>query len=313
MLNGVSPKLVCFDFDQTMTVQHTYNYFLKKKILPRQLNEENKLECFNKCGVLNRALTRAAIETAITNGHLVAITSYTIYPEMILFTLKKIGLSENIISKVKIITGLPINENQLSMEVVQEPYEKIGKRLHIQKAIQWGKEQGFQIENENIILVDDSEKNINVAKEDGHKTILVPQRKREEESKLSREELKLYQERIKKERQNYLFQLNEHIGNFSPESIATHEEEIDIYSHNSKLLNRLFSLRYQDQKYQFYTWSRAECIAEELQEQFLGTFLPMNDRAKEILMREDPFFGPPDPNLVSEILEVIDKPDTPKR
>lgn len=309
MLNGPSEsekpatKLICFDFDQTITVSHAYQYLAKNS--KYQPTEETMQDCFRKCGLLNRSLTRATIETAITNGHLVAITSYTVYPDYITFTLKKLGLSDDIISKIKIIPGFPIDENSLTMKPISKPYDEVGKRLHIREAIKWANEQGFKIENENIILIDDSEKNIEVAEKDGHRGILVPHRTREAESKLTNEELRLYRDRITKERQTYLFQLQDYIGKFSDIHIEAYESELAVLKHNNDLLNRLG--RFYNEHSDDFQYRVIEDVVFQMSQEFCSTFVPMNDRIKDQLvgaMYENK-------EVTSQALDVMAKMDLP--
>lgn len=277
------PKhLVCFDFDRTIIVGHSFHYFMnERKILPYQLNEKNQDECLTTCGFTNRALTRAAIQTALANGHLVAITSYTIYSEFILYTLKKLGLSEKELSQINIIAGMPIDENNLSMDEVatRSPYDGIGKRLHIQKAIQSAKEQGISIDNENVILIDDDEENIALAQKDGHKTILVPDRKREVESSLNVNELKEYRLKILEERQNFLFKLNEYIGNFSEQAIKEHQEELMVRSFNIRVLNRVNHL-YHEYNDDVFARSAVHDVLNYYRNRFNSIYEPMNEVIK---------------------------------
>ncbi len=57
------------------------------------------------------------------------------------------------------------------MNPISNPYDEVGKRLHIREAIKWQMNR-FKIENKNIILIDDSEKNIEVAEKMAIKAFL---------------------------------------------------------------------------------------------------------------------------------------------
>jgi len=108
----------------------------------------------------------SAIKAALKNGNKVAITSFTLYPEVLLPALQMLSdteknrLTEQELSQIFIVGGFP-------SAGASSP---LAKQEHILTAmIHFGITQ-----NTNVMLVDDSEKNVTVARANGMLATFVP-------------------------------------------------------------------------------------------------------------------------------------------
>lgn len=183
-------KLVCIDFDLTITDKHVHNS-LSEQGTPRPIHENGA--CILKGGVIsdpnnpNRNFSlspqeqakyqqncqkisqevplkepdkmRDTIRTTLANGGKVAITSFNNYPHAIPGVLERIGLRPDEISQVTIVTGFP-KEGETSPN---------GKKEHMELAAQVvSQESGVTIQKSDTMLVDDSAKNVTASKEQGY-------------------------------------------------------------------------------------------------------------------------------------------------
>lgn len=221
-LNGA--RLFCFDFDETITQRHMHHFLKTCGVKPGMpiMNEIIEI-CLESCKLKNPDLTREAIKKIINQGDLAAIVSYNCYPDMINYTLKKLGLSESELAKIRISTGFPTEEGSIDPTGRKKISYAHGKELHIADCVAWAKEQGFSIANEDIILIDDDQKNIEIAKQHGHKAIQVP--------------------KIDKPLDfDYLIvALSHYIGEYDPELVAKCKADLAIDMSNIALIEKLSS------------------------------------------------------------------------
>jgi hypothetical protein len=145
--------LFCLDFDQTIVKGHFHNALSKKNCPygdPNNIKVIQSLLNSNTTGLKNKIETKNFIQLSLSNGHKVAVTTYSLYPEVVNPTLKHMGLSDSEINQVEIIAFLPKDQS-------------IGKTGHIKKAM-----ETFQISDKSIVyLIDDSDNNCNVAINEG--------------------------------------------------------------------------------------------------------------------------------------------------
>lgn len=168
-------KLICFDFDQTVVNGHFHYAMIGRHIKPNdgrpgvQVLQQNgafknmltgqavpnsggaPLQTINEFlesgdGLKNAKEMADTIRYAIDNGHKVAITSFTLYPEVILPTLKKLGLADKYIRQICIVGGFP-NHNQPNNS-------PDGKEQHIAAALQYFNAQGSDLARMDAMLVD---------------------------------------------------------------------------------------------------------------------------------------------------------------
>lgn len=154
-------KLFCIDFDQTLVKGHYHNYIFKTKKPqnhPDNIIFINELLNHPHTGLKNGNETKLFIQSALNNGHKVAITSYSEYPEVIIPTFKKMGLNDDEINQIIKISFLPNDQ-------------RIGKQQHIELAM---KTTGIS-DKTNVYLIDDSKHNCKIAKLLGFNVVLVPE------------------------------------------------------------------------------------------------------------------------------------------
>lgn len=143
-------RLFCFDFDNTIVDGHFHNALFSMGVHPTKATPEQINELLEKHAIFNEALLLKTFKTILSNGHHIAITTWSLYPEVIRPTLRKLGLSEAEIAKIHIESGFPHVMND-------------GKKGHIARA-----KQHFEItDNKNVFLIDDDENNILLAREEG--------------------------------------------------------------------------------------------------------------------------------------------------
>lgn len=177
---SVSKKLVCFDWDGTLSIGNSYNDAIDDGLMPyretagliadgmqsepfkkNELYDPGRINAFIEEYYFDKDKTFNGAESILENisklieGEVnVAIVSYNKFPEIIEYGLKKIGFSPEQILKIHIICGFPAGD-----------YIKVGKTEHIEKA----KELCEVEDNKNVILVEDSKMNIAIAKKLGIK------------------------------------------------------------------------------------------------------------------------------------------------
>lgn len=193
----MAKKLVCIDFDQTIVNGHFHSTCvdgalpLKRKIPCRSsepgVQVQSKEGSFTNLktnqtsmpkpdgithdeifamlefgGMKNPLEMKTTIMDIIDSGNYVAITSFTLFPEVIKPTLEKMGLEKQYLDAILIVGGFPSDNKPNTTP--------LGKEEHIQAA-----RTHFQIENpEDVMLVDDSSRNIAIAKLHKHATVEVP-------------------------------------------------------------------------------------------------------------------------------------------
>ena len=97
------------------------------------------------------------IATALLNKHHIAITSYTLFPDVIVPALRRMGLSSAEIERIHHVAFLPADQ-------------RIGKSPHLEQAMQLCN----IVDKSQVYLIDDSTNNCKLAKIAGYKVILVP-------------------------------------------------------------------------------------------------------------------------------------------
>lgn len=190
------PKLICIDFDETITATHVHGTLSKNKtptpILengtcifkngeisdPNNPNrrfgcrtpQEEAIYKQNAQQIAETVLLKepekmcAMIRDALKTGNKVAITSFNRYPDAIPKVLERIGLTEQEIAQVTIVVGYP-NEGSDSSK---------GKQEHMQLAAQMiATESNVIIPKQNTMLIDDSTNNVRLSQEQGYAQGLV--------------------------------------------------------------------------------------------------------------------------------------------
>jgi len=157
----MTTKLFCLDFDQTLVKGHYHNAMYKTQ---KPTNHpDNKLTIANllndtSTGLKNGEEARQFVQLALANGHKIAITTYSKYPEVISPTLRKMGLSDNEILQIVEVAFLPLDQ-------------RVGKGGHIEEAM---RKTGVN-DRANVWLVDDSANNCNLARNAGYSVVEVPE------------------------------------------------------------------------------------------------------------------------------------------
>lgn len=186
-------KLICFDFDETIVNGHfhatmkgrgvrandtaigvqvlqqngTFKNMHTGQTVPKSSGASlETIEAFlaSADGLKNGAEMAQTIREAIDNNHKIAITSFTHYPEVVLPTLKKLGLEDKYIQQICIVGGYPDHGNP--------DKSPDGKEQHIAAAIQHFNNQGAGLKREDTMLVDDSTHNL--SKVPSGATVTVP-------------------------------------------------------------------------------------------------------------------------------------------
>ncbi|MGE3318681.1 MAG: hypothetical protein AB7I18_05240 [Candidatus Berkiella sp.] len=213
-----SIKLVCFDFDHTLVNGHFHSQLAKadsgvyantgengpqilqpngqflrvtsdqqgslspQEIVTQQYgaSADKIQELIQTFGLKHPQEYAQAMKEAIDRGHKVAITSFTLFPEVAVPTLRAmfatLNLSqqqrEHYISQICVVGGYP--SNGATNATMQDPQGIVvpnpnfyGKEEHIFAAIRHFARQGVNINRANAILVDDSLANTQIAKAKG--------------------------------------------------------------------------------------------------------------------------------------------------
>ena len=158
--------LFCFDFDQTIVKGHFHHLLTVERNKITSSGKNKKFDVVNHTKVLlndssvglkNPDKLKEAIQLALQNGHHVAITSFTSYPETFIPTLEKLGLSKDEIDLIPGISGFPASNN-------------VGKNDHIRQAM-----ARFGINNnKSVWLIDDDPSNCDRARAEGFQAVVVP-------------------------------------------------------------------------------------------------------------------------------------------
>lgn len=143
-------RLFCFDFDNTIVDGHFHNALYDMGVASGKASPEQIALLLNKHSIFNEELLLKTFRTILNNGHHLAITTWSEYPEVIAPTLQKLGLTEAEIAQIHIEAGIPA-----SLE--------LRKSTHIAKA-----KQHFGVnDNQHVFLIDDDEDNILQARKEG--------------------------------------------------------------------------------------------------------------------------------------------------
>jgi hypothetical protein len=157
----MNSQLFCLDFDQTLVKGHYHNAMVKSK---RPANHpDNKITIAGllddpNSGLKNGEAAKQFIQLALSNGHKIAVTTYSKFPEVISPTFRKMGLTEEEISQIVQVAFLPMDQ-------------RVGKGGHIEEAMQ----KTGVLDRANVWLVDDSANNCNLARASGYKVVEVPE------------------------------------------------------------------------------------------------------------------------------------------
>lgn len=159
--------LLIFDFDNTVTNWHMHNAFsrLGKSDFDSTQNNavtDTDIRKFleNTDGIKNEETLKSVLQSALSSGVEVNIASYTGYPNAV----KKVaedylGLSKEQADSVSVFGGFPADyDNKLKDD--KEQQNKVGKNLHICKAIMNYKNNHNGQLPKTVMLVDDDGKNI---------------------------------------------------------------------------------------------------------------------------------------------------------
>lgn len=151
------PYLLCIDFDDTLINGHSHNTLQSLRVVPGMA----QISQIEHLSLKFPEFMCEAIRSALSTGNHIAILSFTSYQEIIRPTLLRMGLSPDEIENIFVKGGFPSDNNPLS---------PLGKNEHIKHAMNY-----FGIEsNSDIILFDDSQRNISAAARIGHVTVKVP-------------------------------------------------------------------------------------------------------------------------------------------
>ena len=111
----MSAILFCLDFDQTIVKGHYHNAYKTRKPPNHPDNIVTIENILNDpaTGLKNGPETKQFIQLAIANGHKVAVTTYSQYPEVITPTLKKMGLEEGEVTQIVQVAFLPVDQRDV--------------------------------------------------------------------------------------------------------------------------------------------------------------------------------------------------------
>lgn len=187
-------RLICFDFDLTLVNGHYHSELVRKGVMPNEMspgvqvmqengsflrrvpNSDSLVMVPTGRGATpsqiqqllfdfspkNRNEIAQIICQAIDNGHKIAIVSFTKYPEVVVPTLKTILFSERnpdkYIKEICIVAGFPSDNNPKD--------SPLGKQEHIAEAAQYFNKKGFFIKPTNIMLVEDTKRNLVIAQKE---------------------------------------------------------------------------------------------------------------------------------------------------
>lgn len=152
--------LVCFDLDGTLVRGHLHNHLVTDcKVVPGAV-PLHLIHAFldaQETGLRYPQRLKETFEMLYTQGHAIAITTYSSFPEVVPVILTRIGLAVDIIHLIHVVHGLPSKANRM------------GKNSHIAQA-----RTHFQLpEGTPCLLVDDDQSNIMWATKVGHLTVLA--------------------------------------------------------------------------------------------------------------------------------------------
>lgn len=149
--------LFCWDFDNTIINGNSHDFFDSMNITGKAPTELiDKFLAVPATGLKNPISLLFTIRTTLKQGHKIAITTLSDYPEVIAPALQKLGLTEDEIREIKIIAGPSSSSYR-------------GKLKHIKKAM-----DHFGITTEQLVyLIDDDQENCSLAEKNGYGAIKV--------------------------------------------------------------------------------------------------------------------------------------------
>lgn len=145
------PSVVCFDWDHTISSNHFHNTMAKATTRDDHIRVSTEL--VNGDNVPNKDLLLERFRDILAKGDKLAITSYSKYPAVMFEKLEAIGLTSKELAQIAIVSGLPDQKDMPSL----------GKSEHMKRACE---SFGLDPKNTKVVLIDDSENNIRVARQD---------------------------------------------------------------------------------------------------------------------------------------------------
>ena len=184
--------LICFDFDLTLTHEHIYHAV--RQMIAQGARRDHA--CLRAAQLLERVGARGGEElwdtlyALLAAGHGLAVTSFTCFPELPM-TLLSHGVRHlrargapreltSWLSRPVVVYGDPAPELRPPFKlagahlaaVPAARFEEVGKRAHMEIALERAREErGFSAER--LILVDDDERNTELARAAGHEAVAV--------------------------------------------------------------------------------------------------------------------------------------------
>lgn len=153
-------KLVCFDLDGTL-LNGRLNHSLEEAGLTGVVVDNATIDAHLERigGIKNQRALQKTMKDLLHSGVQVAITSFCCHPEAITRTLERIGLSPEEIAQVRNFSFRPEHEVR----------KADGKNTQLQNAI----ESVGNLRPEEVVLVDDSVNNYELAKQKGYQVVWV--------------------------------------------------------------------------------------------------------------------------------------------
>ena len=163
---GDNKFLFCFDFDQTIVKGHFHHLLYTERSKFVSSDKQISFDTISSTKLLledyrislkNADKLREVIQLALRNGHHVAITSFTSFPESFAPTLEKLGLSPAEINVIPGFAGYPAISN-------------VRKNDHLRQAM-----AKFDMKSNSLVwLIDDDPVNCSKAREEGFHAVQVP-------------------------------------------------------------------------------------------------------------------------------------------
>jgi FMN phosphatase YigB (HAD superfamily) len=155
-------KLVCFDLDRTI-LNGRLNHALKTAgIVPGKTDRvELDFHMENTGGIKNRRSLLKTMRDLLKHNVRIAVTSFAEHCESIPYVLERVGLNPEEIDQIKIACFRPEDAER----------KKFGKNNHIEQAIAMF--PGENVSPNEVVLVDDNPRNLDLAKPQGYQIILV--------------------------------------------------------------------------------------------------------------------------------------------
>lgn len=160
--------LLIFDFDNTITNEHMHNAFSsssKSDFVSTQNNvvTDTDIKDFlkNTGGIKNEEKLKSTLRSALSGGIEVNIASYTGYPNAVRRVAENhLGLSKEQAGGISVFGGFPGDYDNELPKGLKEQQSKVGKNLHICRAIVEYKNNHNGQLPKTVMLVDDDAENI---------------------------------------------------------------------------------------------------------------------------------------------------------